>query len=81
MKKTYNKILNNISLNNVKLDIEPNNIIYRSLIMVIDAYINNMNMILYYYDNTNVLDTHLSHMEQYKYDFMRDWFHITKMSI
>uniref|UniRef100_A0A6C0DXD7 Uncharacterized protein n=1 Tax=viral metagenome TaxID=1070528 RepID=A0A6C0DXD7_9ZZZZ len=79
--KTYNKILNNIASNNVKLDIEPNNIIYRSLIMVIDAYINNMNMILYYYDNTNVLDTHLSHMEQYKYDFMRDWFHITKMSI
>ena len=35
----------------------------------------------HYYDNNNVLDAHLSHMEQYKYDFMREWIGINKISI
>ena len=75
--------MNDLASNNVKLDynIEPNNIIFESLSVVINAQINIMNMILYYYDNNKVLDTHLSHMEHYKYDFMRDWISINKMSI
>jgi hypothetical protein len=80
-KKTYNNILDNIISNNIKFDIEPNNIIYKSLIVVINAHINNMNMILYYYDNREVLDMHLLNIEQQKYDFIREWININKMSI
>ena len=79
--KTYNKILDNIISNNVKLDIEPNNIIYKSLIVVINSHINIMNMILYYYDNREVLDMHLLNIGQQKYDFIRDWIRINKMDI
>ena len=79
--KTYNKILDNIISNNVKLDIEPNNIIYKSLIVVINSHINIMNMILYYYDNREVLDMHLLNIGQQKYDFIRDWIRIYKMDI
>jgi len=79
--KTYNKILDNIISNNVKLDIEPNNIIYKSLIVVINSHINIINMILYYYENREVLDMHLLNIGQQKYDFIRDWIRINKMDI
>ena len=79
--KTYNNILNNIISNNVKFDIEPNNIIYKSLIVVMNTHINIMNIILYYYHNREVLDMHLLNIEQQKYDFIRDWIRINKMDI